>query len=162
MNITVYSPHNAIPSMRECLTRIVGVSCCFGLGLTGVVTGTHHYIASPLSQGIFWICLVLCVTFGTLLLRWIIIWKWTNELGLYGMVTEGKILALWEENARYYVKYAFNLAHYGQDPDDVAAHQRVQASMFSEMRIGDAVRIRFLPDNPNVSRMETNLWKWEY
>jgi hypothetical protein len=73
-----------------------------------------------------------------------------RELDRKGSVTLGKIVGLWKEEYKrevaYYVAYQFG--------DGVRAWQTVGQSLYDQLRVGDAVIIRFLPDAPQFSRPE--------
>ena len=94
--------------------------------------------------------------------------KMANELDTGGLVTRGEIIALWEDDKssrrlirkrhNCYMLYTFELPVHEQ----FTTSQHVSLPVYKQLQIGAKVRVRFLPDNPNVSRMETNPWKWEY
>jgi hypothetical protein len=158
----IHSYQNAVPSLRELLPVIIGFPMAFLTGFAGIVAGTNHYFAPPISQAIFWIGLVVCLIFGGLILWFFKMWKLANELDRRGLVTQGTIIDVWEDNARYYIRYAFDLKHFGQETGELAANQTVKHSLYTQLQKGSTVRVRFLTDDPKVSRMETNPWKWEY
>jgi hypothetical protein len=74
----------------------------------------------------------------------------SRKLDREGSVTEGKIIDLWKEEFKkevaYYVAYQFG--------DGVRAWQTVEQSLYEQLRVGDAVMIRFLPGAPQFSRPE--------
>lgn len=158
----IQSYQNAVPSFRELLPTIVGFPLFFLIGFAGIVVGTNEYFASHISQGLLCIGIVVCTFFGGLILRSLKIWRVANELSVNGLVTQGHIIDLKEDNARYYVVYAFDLNSFDPDAREFAAQQVISYSIYTQLQVGNTVRVRFLPENPKLSRMETPFWRWEY
>ena len=112
--------------------------------------------------------LILCLVFGAMILRSIKWWKLANELDRDGLITRATIIALWQERnlskaflrqrETHYVLYAFEIL----DQQQFAANQSVRVPIYKQLQVGSQVRVRFLPKNPNISRMETNPWVWKY
>ncbi|GAK57183.1 hypothetical protein U27_04148 [Candidatus Vecturithrix granuli] len=165
------TPQKAIPALREFFPQIGIYSSIFLIGCAGTVLCTNGSLTSPLSQSILGGSLLLiALVAGAVLKSWKT-WKLADELDQKGVVLPGKVMALWQEpqasgkflplRPRYYMLYAFDLS--GADAlQQFAATQIISPALYQQLKIGMSVRLRVLLNNPNISRMETSRWKWNY
>ena len=167
-----FSKQKALPSLRELLPAAILFPTTFVIGFSGIIIGSNAYFAPPVSHGVLWLGLLLCLISGGIILRSFRTWKLANELDNEGLVVRGTILALWEDThdsvnfightPKYYLLYTFDLDTHETSPQQFAANQYVSYQIYQQLQVGNQARVRFLPRNPNISRMETPAWKWEY
>lgn len=162
----------AIPALREFFPQIGLYLSILLIGCAGLMLHTNSSLTSPLSQSILGgSLLVAALVTGATLKSWKT-WKFANELDQKGVVLPGNIMALWEElqasgtflpiRPKYYMLYAFDLSGPGDAPQQFAATQIISPALYQQLKVGMSVRIRVLLNNPNISRMETSRWKWNY
>lgn len=162
------SSQKSVPSSRNMLFVMLTFSFFFLLGFTFVVIGTNGHLSSGTAHEFLYFGSLICLIFGGLILMSLKKWRITDELDTRGLVTRGEIIALWEEDKsssrlvrkrhKCYVLYRFDVP----DHQQFTASQHISLPVYKQLQIGAKVRVRFLPGDPNVSRMETNPWKWEY
>jgi hypothetical protein len=168
-----HSHQEAVPSFRDLLPTIGLLFGFFLLGFTGVVIGTKGYFAPYISQGVLWSGMVVCAISGGLILMSFKSWRLADELDRRGLIARGTITDLGKDNGNarglpfrkhtnYYVVYVFDLTVPDVTSQQFVATQVVDQSLYTQLSVETKVRVRFLPENPNVSRIETRSWKWEY
>lgn len=168
LNTKSHSSQKSVPSSRDMLFAMLAFSCFFLLGFTFVAISTNGHLSSGTAHEFLDVGVLICLIFGGLILMSLKKCKMANELDAGGLVTRGEIIALWEDNKssrrlvrrrhNCYMLYRFEVPVHKQ----FTASQHVSLPVYTQLQIGAKVRVRFLPDNPHVSRMETNPWKWEY
>ena len=93
-------------------------------------------------------------------------WRIAHELDEKGLIARGTIIDLWEgdgSDQHHYVAYQFELSlPSAKGTQQFVAKQQVILSLYRQLQVGFKVRVRFLPRDPNVSRIESRFWKWEY
>lgn len=166
------SQQKAMPALRE-YVPIIAVCCVsFLLGILGIMLWTEQYWPPELSAGMFWGSLLLCVTGGGIFLKSGKKWRVADELDRNGLLTRGELTAFWKDvhsagrflrrTPTYYVLYTFELEVHSETQQQFAATQIIPYAIYQHLEVGLPLRIRFLPQNPNISRMEISPWKWEY
>ncbi|MBD3305595.1 hypothetical protein GF339_04355 [candidate division KSB3 bacterium] len=164
--------YSAVPSLRDVVPTVVLSTTAFLLGLAGITVGTNGTLVPPLSHILLIAGMAACVIFGGLILTSYHRWRLAHALDLRGIVLRGTITALWEDPSTpgkwrrsqpaCYAAYTFNLDVPGVNSPHVHSHQRINPTLYHALHVGAPVRIRVLPHNPTISRMETRPWKWEY
>jgi hypothetical protein len=155
----------AVPSIQEMLPAIIGFSVLFLFGFVCIVLASSGNVSSRISFGGFGIGISLCVVFGGLILMNAHKWHLANKLDEKGLIARGTIIDLWEGDGsgHYHVAYRFELSlPSAESTQQFVIQQSINFSLYRQLQVDSKVRVRFLPGNPNVSRMELRSWKWEY
>ena len=86
-----------------------------------------------------------------------------NALNERGVTTEGTVSRKWTETSRnassntrsttYHVSYSFD-GDEGNGVEIIFSEQDVSSGIYNSVRNGGSVTVTFLPDNPNVNRIE--------
>lgn len=167
----VTSQQKAIPTLREYAPIIIACSLSLLLGIFGILLWTEEFWSPAISPGMLGASLLLSLVAGGMILKSAKKWRLADELDRNGLVARGELTAFWKDEQSsaicsrrpptYYVLYTFELDVYAETQNQFAATQVVPYAIYQQLEIGLPLRIRFLPQNPNISRMEKSPWKWE-
>lgn len=83
-------------------------------------------------------------------------WRQALELDMKGRFAQGTIINRWtvsdDGDHIYYVAYQFEVQQHNGDSQQFAATQFVERKEYERLGIGSKVQVRFLPQDPNISR----------
>jgi hypothetical protein len=125
------------------------------LGVTSLLTivGLTYYLDLSAWPGqLLWIALFLLIlsVLALLLINGLREWQTVKALEARGQLAQGVLLDRWGVPRRGYVAYYFDLPG-GSAP---IVRGEINDEAHRAYQVGDLVRVRYLPDNPQVCRLE--------
>lgn len=154
----------AIPTLRETLPTMLLCVGQFMLGFVLIVSAANGYVPGHFS---FWALaagMVSCLVVAGCIIIAFPTWRLANQLDVHGLITYGRVLHIQPYEPKWLrlcsgkrydiINYVFDIANFNHDEQQFVADQRVEVTKGRHLSVGSEIRVRFLPKNPNISRME--------